>query len=569
MSMNTKHVYQSVFDPLLGYLESFLNANAVQLLARWDSIGAEISKTIVAGLSEARSRVAQFRLIRAAVDRAREMFRDEAEKISKETLMSIARRAPVVFLDGAELALSRLIIKYAKPNPRMSFIVRPGEHDLALLFSEDDVITAMDLIAIAKCINKFEGMARWLGKGGKLSLSASGTLHVKMPADVRAAVENYERRRPRNAAFDAGGFFLRQPEPKDWSDLRVPTFIRFEGGRYFEAPKGSARWLYFERWPSMLDAGGLARLLRGYDEALKESWGAGADTILHFMTALATLIHHSSPTINSSGENYYLEPQASPQELEHSIGFVFGLARKGYLRLPAASVIESMSRVRTTFAAEAETGKRLAKEFIDAFRFRPDQVDLIDPSIAHHTPFLHQSTDDYLYIDLLLLWDFLAGVLEGGKQWFAGQHGDRFTLDLKRWLDVEAPGSVLAAKVPVPLPNGAMSDIDLLVKGPNAIWIVECKAYGKSPEFLIGSPTAVAARRRRIRAAVQQADRIAEVFSAHVTAGQTDLAPGTKVAALVCTPSVEFLKPLEEYGMISTTLPRVVTPEELLEFLAE
>ncbi len=38
----------------------------------------------------------------------------------------------------------------------------------------------------------------------------------------------------------------------------------------------------------------------------------------------------------------------------------------------------------------------------------------------------------------------------------------------------------------------------------------------------------------------------------------------TRVTAVVCTPSIEFLKPLDEFGMVTESIPRVMTPEELL-----
>jgi len=483
--------------------------------------------------------------------------------------MSIVRRAPTVYLDGADLTLAKLIVKYAKSNPGASFSAKAGDtHSLGLLFTEDELFAAFRLMAIATGINRLEDMGRWLGKGGHLVSLEDGGLRVEMPDDVRKAVEAYERRRPKSSLFNSGGFFTTQPEPKDWTGYRIPILMSFGQGRYFEAPRGSSRWLFFERWPTMLDGGGLARLLRGYDEAIKEYWGVGADHIIHFLTALATLIHHSSPKI-AALENegaFEIEP---PIPFEQKIGFAFGLARKGFLRFPRKSLVKDIGRVRTVLAQDSETGERLGEEFIDAFAFQADRADLVDTAVAAGTPFLHSSTDDYIYIDILLLLDFLASVLEGGKQWYASQHGDRFVLDLKRWLDLEAPGSVIDARLPVRLENGSMSDVDLLVRQPGGLLVVECKAYSKSHDFMIGAPDAVMKRRGLIREAVGQAERIATAYS-RLLGEQRSAPPEEKrITAVVCTPSVEFLRPLEEHGMMSEKIPRVMTPEELLEIVTE
>lgn len=446
-------------DQLLSFVERFSEANARELFQQKHAINIDLLQSILHQLPNANSRMDQFQLVRQAVERGEVLFREIAENISKETLMSIVRRAPTANLDGADLMLAKLIVKYAASNPSASLSTKAG---LVLPITEDEVFAAFRLIAIAIAMNHLEGMGRWLGKGGHL-ISEDGGLRVKMSDDVRRAVEDYERRRPRSSPFHSGGFFSTQPEPKDWTGYRIPVLMLFDQERYVEAPHGSGRNIFFERWPTMLDGGGLARLLRGYDEAIKKYWGVGADHILHFITALATLIYYSSPGIAVLGEEGALEFEPS-ESFEEKIEFAFGLARKGFLRLTRGSVIKQIGRVRTDFAPDSKTGERLGEEFIDSFILKADRADLLDPSFALGTPFLHSSTGDYLYIDLLLLPEFLAGVLEGGKQWYASQHGDRFVLDLKRWLDLEAPGSMVDARLPVRLENGRMSDVDLLVK---------------------------------------------------------------------------------------------------------
>lgn len=354
-----------------------------------------------------------------------------------------------------------------------------------------------------------------------------------------------------------------------WSNLRIPAFTGFEG-MYFEAPAYSDRWLYLDRIPTMIDGAGLSRLLRGYDEPLIESWGVGADTVMHFLTALAVLIYHSSPTLwNNDGRRAFVSgPSGEP--FEKQMEFLFGLSRKGYLRLPRDYIIQNVARVRTEFAPDEITGyaigAQLAEAFINAFLMK-SPVD-IDIAVGGGAPFLHDSTDENLYIDLLLLFDFLASILESAKNWYASQHGDRFVLDLKRWLSLQAPNVTIEAQRRVKLEKkGAYGDIDLLLFHNNRLIVVECKAYGKNREFMIGDPVAINKRRKRIAAAVNQVKRSTDAFEKQVRSGATEFPINLKIEWLVVCPSVEFLMPLNEHGMANDTTPRVVTPEELLQML--
>jgi len=552
---------RAVFDAIQGFLEDFSQANSQQILTQNEEVRERIWQPIREGLQRAKSRGSQFELLRDGVRQAHEAFRTIAERIPKETLMGIARRVPSALVHGGDLTLARMLVTYGASNSRLSFEVRQGrDQGLGLMFTDDEVMDTFQLMAIARVTIELEGMARWIGKGASLVLSGSGELTLDAPDEVKEAVHEYERRRPRNSVLEAGGFFLYQPDPKHWSDFRTPNLVQLDSPLLIEAPLDSARWLYFDRFPQMLDAGGLARLLQAYDEAIKESWGAGADAILHFLTALATLIYYTTPQLVTNGEKVAFAPNETAEETEHNIGFVFGLARKGFLRFSREDMIHHLGRVRTALAPDEEKGKRLGAEFIDAFLFQPERNDWFD-----FPPFLHSSTGAFFYIDMLLLWDFLTGVLEKAKHWYSSQHGDRFVLDLKQWLDVELPGFVVAAKFPIRQTNGGRSDIDLLVGTPDCLWVIECKAYGKSADYMTGAPEAVNARRAKIRKAIRQADRIAKEFGRIVAEGGTEFPRGALVMAAVCTPDVEFLKPPGEFGFVSGKFPRVMTPEELLE----
>lgn len=565
--MSSQTSKRSIFDPLLGFVEDFVNDNAAEVMGRSSALRQKIAAPIHSGLGVTTTREQQFELIQKALNQAEALFASTIEGMSKEILMAIARRAPSSFLDGGNLLLASLIVKYSTSYPaRTATVCSDHAYNLVIPPTEDDVWTTLDAIAIASSMNNLRGTARWLGKGGKLFAPSPYEIKVALPTEVTQAVEAYEARRP-GRLFDAGGFFCPQPVPKNWSNYRIPIFQAL-GQQMVEAPIGSQRWLAFERYATQIDGGGLARLLRGYDDALLERWNVGADPILHVLTALSVLIFHSSPKLAEVDGHLGFIASETAEATEHRIGFAFGLARKGFLRFPKSSLPYELGRVRSPLAPDQEKGERLANAFLDAFLIGSDRAQDMDVIAAKGTPFFHLSADDQVYIDLLLVDDFLAGVIEGGKDWYASQHGDRFVLDLKRWLDEVAPGSVVGARIPVQLPDSAgRSDVDLLVRRGNALITVECKAYAKSRDFMIGAPRAISDRRGKIREAARQARRTFEAFRQQVAAGQTEFPTTSPVEWLVCSPTVEFLKPFSENGMFSENTPRIVTPEELLEIL--
>ncbi len=556
-----------IFDPILGQLEAFVANNRGDIRVQDEEIRAELLAVIETQLHEVSSRSGQFSLIHEAVAKAEHFFAETASGIPKETLMSLARRAPSVFLDGSDLLLASLIVKHATPDALASWSFTADRvRGLGVFFTVGQLKQIFRLIAVAKAMNNLINMARWLGKGGKLEVREKGGVSVSLPDHVRQAVENYERRRPRSRMLAAGGFFAPEADPQQWSPFRVPVLLSL-GGQMIEAPAGSQRWLAFERYPTATDGGGLAKLLRGYDEALLETFSVGADAIIHFLTAFSVLILHSSPTLDSREGALQLQAADTAAQTEHMVGFAFGLGRKGFLRFSRAEMIQQIGRVRTDIASDQNTSEVLAAKFIDAFTMRSNTAGGMDVVAARAIPFLHASTEEYIYIDVLLVWDFLAGLLERGKEWYASQHGDQFVLQLKRWLDAEAPGQVVSSRRAVRLPSGASSDIDLLVRRGDVLWAVECKAYGKSRAFMIGEPAAITERRGRIRRAVSQAQRTTEAFARQVASGETEFDKHLAVEWLVCSPTTEFLSPYDEHGLIDDVTPRVVTPEELLELL--
>jgi len=166
--------------------------------------------------------------------------------------------------------------------------------------------------------------------------------------------------------------------------------------------------------------------------------------------------------------------------------------------------------------------------------------------------------------------DFLRWLVLRSKEWFSSQHGDRFTLALKRMLNEQVPGAqVLSWKDDYVAPSGERCEVDLLVEKDGVLYVIECKAYAKSRAFWLGEPRATSRRTQKVADAVRQARKAAAIVQEIADAGMYGLRRVDRVEWVACFPSQEFLKPVDKYGYLSHRIPRVCTPEELASHLGQ
>lgn len=435
------------------------------------------------------------------------------------------------------------------------------QHAMIFEYSGEDILATFALVALAQAMGTVRGLGRSVGKGARLVLDPGGALDIEVPEIVAEAIAAYERRRP-GAPFRQLGLMAFAPPVPDEPVLPV---LSSEAPLLVSIP-GNIR-LVFERWTALKPLTPIERLLRAYEEPIEHRWGLTVDTILHVLAALGQLVGRTLIWPIEDGAQLRFDEREV--NFDHRLRFTFELSRRGFLRFPRHSLIDSLSTIVTPWAADSVRARVHSEKFFDSFTLMENDKQSIDLVLGSAVPFLHSSAHGFVYVDLLLLGDFLTGLLAAARGWFASQHGDRFVLALARMIEAQSSKALVAARRPVRLSSGAVSDADLLVRKGDRLLVVECKAHAKSAAFRRGEPSAVAQRRTMIRRAVQQARGIASALGAaapHVDGG---LGEHVGVEWAVCLPSQEFLAPLAEHGMLTATIPRVLTPEDLLEFLAE
>jgi hypothetical protein len=107
-------------------------------------------------------------------------------------------------------------------------------------------------------------------------------------------------------------------------------------------------------------------------------------------------------------------------------------------------------------------------------------------------------------------------------------------------------------------------ECDLILATQSALFVVECKAFAKSRDFLRGDPKAVQLRSLKLQEFFRQAEAQAAAVAQAVFRRQDGLPLRTLIKPVVCTPSQEFIHPLGAFGFLMDKIPGVCTPEELV-----
>lgn len=258
----------------------------------------------------------------------------------------------------------------------------------------------------------------------------------------------------------------------------------------------------------------------------------------------------------------------SEEQWKRDVQFLLSFTRKGYFRFPLDMWLNMMSWIRSPWAESEVVSRELTEEFFQNFCLNEDRRAKIEVSAMFPMPFCFRTSSNWIYVDVQHTEDFLVHLLHSGKDWFATQHGDRFTLALKRLIQTKRPEvDILGWKQKIPTGAKGSIECDLLLATKTALWVIECKAFGKSPEYYRGDHEAVRWRLSKLHNAFEQAQKQSVAIRQAITNGNYSLPKRDRVETVVCTPVQEFIYPVDAFGFITGNIPRICTPEELLEAL--
>lgn len=111
-------------------------------------------------------------------------------------------------------------------------------------------------------------------------------------------------------------------------------------------------------------------------------------------------------------------------------------------------------------------------------------------------------------------------------------------------------------------------DIDVSLCSSNVLFVVECKAFGVPPAFDRGEPAALGTRKEKLDAALDQVDGLCELLSMERKGRNFELpAKVTHIVSIVASPFPEYVASRGDRYFLTPSIPRVCTPEEIVEFI--
>ena len=481
--------------------------------------------------------------------------------------MSLSSRFPQQWysLPNWKRYLNLGILRYSSLDRDSTFGTHPGEKgsNLYLGLTDEDFYDAFRLGKLASLLAYIADNIRWVGKGAKLCPTDLNSLNLEISDLVNASVSEYEKRRPRAMVFQDEGFLIPTGGPIESEYLLLELFIPQEIFRLYVPDQDLS--LSCTYMPGFTDAKHVFDQLRNYEDPIEDLFNVSIDAIAHVLRSLAIATFNSFPEIERI-ENFdiVLAVDQDSALFEHKLKFMFGLCHKGSLRFSLAQWIENLSLIASPWGPTPEEAKPLVESFFNAFLLKTNEREKLDLSLLRPLPFVYGSPSGNVYVELSTIFDFLAWILDRAKDWYSSQHGDRFTLSLKRWIENHTDAKIICSKEKFPNKNGSQSEVDLLVLFNDSLYSIECKAMAKSRMFFRGDPVAIRQRRTKIKEAAQQAIRAAAAVQNALITGDNRLPAVNKVEWIVCTPTQEYLRPPDEFGFVTGTTPKVCTPEELV-----
>ncbi len=560
-----------IFDSITGILEQIVQENLETIFA----IENEMSTLVLAPLNpfigSTLSRAKATQLLHECFEIAEQTFSDIARQYSLDPWMSLLRRFPPrgYRLLGWEFYITLGLVRYSAGDidSTTGKQKRERKFEIGLAITLEQVFDAFRLDSLANLMARIAVANRWVGKGAQLRPTPEDPTCYVASRELVESVEMYESRRPQKSLLADEGFLVNVEKVK--SEFPLILLTNSKELVYIHEPLQDL-YLLSHYLPVFVDGQPVIKILRTYEEPILDIFGASVDSIAHVLYSVSYLTRETTlPPIHSiSNTRIELKPHDRSIKYQHELEFLFGLCQRGFIRFERNQWVQSLSNVISPWAQDTKSSQLLIEEFLGAFVFTSEDSSNIDLSLLRPIPYTFKSTSGEVYFDITATIDFISWILERAKGWYATQHGDRFTLALKQLVETKTRAQVVGWKHMVHT-GDEKAEADLLIHAGRVLFLIECKAFRKSREFFRGDYTAVRSRRNKIRESVKQLDRTVAIVRKALENGDLSIQHIERVEGMVCLPTQEFLKPINEYGMLTDTIPRVCTPEELLQVIGE
>lgn len=546
------------FDSILFELEKFYLSNREELKTIEEKLYADVFQPILTAQVEKLGKESASLLLEKGVDVAIDKAKAICQKQDLDFWMVLTRRFPnTVFQISTNWKsyTQLLIIKYSSSAATKTIrgVTCGSQFGLAVLnpFTQADFLEAYTLCILGSFIGEIYSLNRAVTKGAKLKQEGNRICYVA-DKSLTEAFEFYDDRYPKNFMLAYSGVPI-ETQPQTDEQQYLLLFGIMEPLPIYCHKLNQTLFLMNYGFQSA-SLNHLESLLRMYEEAVLDLYGFGTEDILQFLYGLTVNVINTYPELKTTQEGFVYPHSRWDRSNYHKLTFLFDLSLKGYLRLPKQRLFKSIGKYPLSGRSEKKA-ETIVSNFIEKLTAEVDKekIDVTDINTFH---FLYSSSDSALcYVDMVFWEQFLNSLIHKAKNWFASQHGDRFNLLVKKYLQTYAPTlKIFGKEIDFVQETGA----DLIVVKNEVVYCIECKAYAKSTAYQKGELKSFYQRNGMIKDAVEQATKIC--YKARTSEALKDY---RNFDWLVCTTSQEFLNPIDKYGMLTPQIPKVCTVEEL------
>lgn len=550
------------YDELAAMIEDVMYSGA--FTRAWVREGRRATRFLVRHAGTSHGRAASLRLLDEVQAVAEQRISRIARRYSFDLLQAIVRRFPPYAVSNADwlsIAIPSLE-KGATGAPDATVIRTSSGHALQTRVSVITIVNAFRIAALASLIADIAGVRRTVGKGGQFRPTVDNPLHFTTEPDLRAALDHYDRRRNAEYAVFAEQGVAVLPGA---SDEQGVVLLAWPVRRplYYHVPERDFSLLAsYVLHPLSMEA--VWATLEPYRAAIEHVHAVKLEDIAHVLASLAAKVLYSLRAFVIDGRGMLtLEPTGSAAADDHQLGFTYALLATASLRRDRSEWVRELGAVSTPWYGDVEEAEGATRRFLESFLYSPGEPTL--DVVPGPRPLLIRGVADTVYFDVGATGGWLGWLLETAQDWFASQHGDRFHLAVTQLLMACPAVRTITPHWSFTDSQGRSRQGDLLVETDDAVFTIECKAWRKSAAYLAGVPSTLTSRAASLAKAMEQVREAANAVKAGRAVDRTT--DGRRVEHVICTPTPEFIRPLDRYGLLSSGLPRICTPAELIGHL--
>lgn len=551
------------FDLLSAMVDDAANRGAFR--AAWVYEGRRATRSLLAHANTRPSRTASIRLLDAVQREAERRLARIARRYSFDLLQAIIRRIPPSAVSAASWLPIAIVEMERSVRDAPDTTLRRAQRSnaLAAQVSLITIVSCFRLAALAALIADVEMVRRTVGKGGEFRPTRENPLHFTTSTEVRASLDSYDQRRQAEyQIFADQGVAVVERTPL------VPGVVLLAWPlakpMYYRAPERNL-WLLANYLLEPVPMDVVWSTLEPYRRAVEHLHQVRLEDIAHVLTALTAKVQHTMRpfTFDAAGRPA-LESTGSPTDDDHRLGFTYSLLATASLRRELEEWIRELGEVSTPWCPETKEGSAATSRFFGAFTSTPGAWHERE-TVGTPRPLLVRGVAGTRYFDIGATGAWLGELLESAQGWFASQHGDHFHLAVRQLLSACPAIHAITPHWQFTDPNGLSRQGDLLVETREEVVVVECKAWRKPAAYLAGRPESLSTRRAAMTRAVGQVTEAANSLTAGTAFGVR--IEDRRVEHVVCTPTPEFLHPVDRFGLLPSGVPRICTPAELIRHL--